>query len=124
MNTVVVKTLENQSPHLLMTWNTKPEDEDVLDAFTRIREHINRVRQQVCIIVDITASPNYNLRFTFAEALQIQKLPYPPCWLMVGKNRLSAYIARLLGAMEKAHIEWFNTYDEAVSFIEERERTR
>ena len=124
MNTVVVKTLENQSPHLLMTWNTKPEDEDVLDAFTRIREHINRVRQQVCIIVDITASPNYNLRLTFAEALQIQKLPYPPCWLMVGKNHLSAYIARLLEAMGRAHIEWFNTYDEAVSFIEERERTR
>ncbi|RMG89833.1 MAG: hypothetical protein D6712_01065, partial [Chloroflexi bacterium] len=98
MSTVIVETLENQNPHLLMAWSKSPDDADVLKAFASIREHINQVGEQVCIIVDVTASPNYNLRLTFTEALQIQNLPTPPCWLVVGKNRLSAYIARLLQA--------------------------
>lgn len=118
VTTVPVTTVEGHHA-LLMRWGSAPEKRDVRDAFKTMTESLNASSVPLRVIVDVSSDPRFPLSETISGAFwgpfRNRMLTE---WLVVGASGMAHTIGRaLIGMSRRDNIRWFDTMDDAMSYL-------
>lgn len=109
-----------------MTWQRHVQERDVCLAFEKITSLLDKSSQPCYVIVDITHDPNFPIYTTIHNALVgPNRHPRLCAWLIIGSNRAARLIATTMTSVtRRSNIYWFNTEDEAITYIDSQVNLR
>lgn len=123
MKTVTVEPLAEKPEHLLMTWQSHVEIDDMREAFRAITKALDESGKPRYVVVDIRANPRFPVTQTVTEAMEPYSHPNMAGWLIVGQNFLARSIERVLSAITRKHnVHWFTTLEDAIAYIKTYEQ--
>lgn len=103
---------------LLMSWDSRPNQRDVSDAFQQINAALEKAQSPLYVVVDLRANPAFPLQSTIFGALPAYRHPMLHQWLIVGKNRAAQIIESTLSiSTRRKNVLWFDTMEAALAHL-------
>ncbi len=111
--------------NLLMSWPTYIEKGSIQPAFRTIKDYLERALLPIYILVDLQKDPQFPMSDTILGAFQAFGHPKLAEWIVFGANPRAKMIGQALVTMtQRNNILWFDTQEEALSYLDSRLRAR
>ncbi len=117
--TTILVSKRDDAPVVLMTWQQRVNERDVLAAFEQVDRLLNESDGSCYVLVDIRSNPQFPIAATLkGAAFGPYRNRNMAEWLIVGVNPIARLIERTLTGVTKHDIvRWFDDETEALGYV-------